>query len=623
MRKKFLWFVLVPFITLLLAVALFIDRWVERGLEAAGEEIVGARVEIDNLSLSLSPIGIRFARIQVANPKDPWKNIIETGGVAFALDFGQLLRNKYIIETMEVNRLLVGTKRTTDGSLPPRPREESSSPGVLRQAADAVVGRVEQAPLFDLEALRRSLNIDSLINLSSLQSLQHVDTLKARVQDASREWETTLAEIERSKQRLTEMETAAKAINISELKSIDAITGAINNLTTISTNINELNNTFTARRSSITNQVNAISASVSIIDDLAKADYERVRSLARLPDLSTQGLATLLLGKTLLQEINYYLGWMEYARATVRSYTPAPQYEKPKRFEGQDIHFPVERSYPKLWIKNITISGGTDPKQDTAAVFITGEVKDITDNQRLTGLPLSVALSGRKGRSFDGRFNAVFDRRNEVPVDDYTVSVSGIPISSFSLGRSTFLPATITRSAARFDVGVHIPGNQFDSNLKMVFGGTVVQFERAPKNDVERIARQVLEGIHGFTATVRLWNTGGPFNLAFSTDLDDQLASRARRVVGEELIRIQQEIRNTVDRRIAAYRADLDRHFQQKKAEALTRIASYERLLNERLALVEGKKKELEARVEEEKKKQTDAAKKKLEDAVKGLFKKQ
>jgi hypothetical protein len=172
------------------------------------------------------------------------------------------------------------------------------------------------------------------------------------------------------------------------------------------------------------------------------------------------------------------------------------------------------------------------------------------------------------------------------------------------------------------DLGVHIPGNQFDSNLKMVFAGMVLQFERPAGNDVERIARQVLEGIRGFTTDLRLWNTGGTFDLAFTTDLDDQLAARTKRVVGEELARIQNEIRSKVDRKIAEKRDELERMFRQRKEEALRRLASYERLLGEKLALVETKKKELEARVEEEKKKQTDAAKKKLEESMKGLFKK-
>jgi len=97
MRKKFILFILIPLLILLVVTYLFIDRWIESGLESAGENIVGARVEIDNLSLGISPLGIRFDRLQVANPRDPWKNLFETGRVAFAMNFGQLLRGKTIV----------------------------------------------------------------------------------------------------------------------------------------------------------------------------------------------------------------------------------------------------------------------------------------------------------------------------------------------------------------------------------------------------------------------------------------------------------------------------------------------------------------------------------------------
>lgn len=108
MRKRFIYFILVPVLVLGLITYLFIDRWIESGLESAGEAIVGAKVEIDGLRVSLFPLALEFNRLQVANPHDPWKNIFETGKVRAALDMGQLLRNKYIIETMEVNNLILG-----------------------------------------------------------------------------------------------------------------------------------------------------------------------------------------------------------------------------------------------------------------------------------------------------------------------------------------------------------------------------------------------------------------------------------------------------------------------------------------------------------------------------------
>ena len=62
MRKKFVYFILIPLLALCLVIYLFVDRWVESGLESAGEAVVGAKVEIDNLHLTLSPVAIQFSR---------------------------------------------------------------------------------------------------------------------------------------------------------------------------------------------------------------------------------------------------------------------------------------------------------------------------------------------------------------------------------------------------------------------------------------------------------------------------------------------------------------------------------------------------------------------------------
>jgi uncharacterized protein (TIGR03545 family) len=207
MRKKFVFFILVPLLLFCVAIYLFADRWIESALEAVGEGIVGAKVEIDHLHISVSPIAIEFARLQVASPKDPWQNIFETGKVRFALNFGQLLRNKYIIETMEVNNLVFGTKRLTDGSLPqPKPEE---SPSIIAQATAAVTREVQKAPVFDLDKLRKGLNIDSLVNVQNLRTVQHLDSLKTQVQEASQQWDATLADIDKSKRQITEIQTSA------------------------------------------------------------------------------------------------------------------------------------------------------------------------------------------------------------------------------------------------------------------------------------------------------------------------------------------------------------------------------------------------------------------------------
>ncbi len=623
MRKKFVFFVLVPLLALCIVLYLFAERWIESGLEEAGEGIVGAKVEIDNLRLSISPVAIEFSRLQVTNPKDTWKNIFETGRVRFALNIGQLIRNKYIVETMEVNNLIFGTKRATDGSLP-KPRSLSGeSSSIIIEATAALTREAKKAPVFDLEKLRKGLKIDSLLSVQSLRTIRHLDSLKLQVQEASQQWRATLADIEKSKQRAAEIEANIKAINLNELRTIESIAGAINKVSAAYKDINELNETFKNRRAAITDQINRLYSSVAMVDDLARADYEMVKGFARLPDLSTQGMANLLLGKEILHKVNNYLSWVDFARTTVPKYLPEPEYEKPKRFQGQDIHFPVERAYPKWWIKNVVISGGEDKNQNPDYFYAHGAVHNITNNQRITGFPLTVALSGFKAPGASFTFDASVDRRPEVPTDNYRLVVQGLTVGDVEFGQADFVPSKITQAVTTVAAEVSVPGNRFDSRLSIGFRDLALSFDRPPRNDVERIVRDVLASISAFRVQLRTWNTAGPFDLALTTDLDDQLAARTKKVIGDELARLQSEIRSKVNQRIAEKRAEFEKIFNQTKDEAVGRLRAYESLVNEKSAMADSKKKELETRVEQEKKKQTDAVKKKLEDAVKGLFKKQ
>jgi uncharacterized protein (TIGR03545 family) len=622
MRKKFVFFIFVPIVALCVIVYLFVDSWVESGLESAGEALVGAKVEIDNLHLSLSPIAIQFSRLQVANSRDPWKNVFETGKARFSLDFGQLLRGKYIIETMEVNNVILATKRTTDGSLPKPPPPSNRQTSVVAELSSMLGNEAQKAPVFDLNKIRKELKIDSLLNIQNLRTIQYIDTLKSRVRDASQQWQATLSDVEKSKQRLTEVQASINAINVNELKTVQNITAALNNVNNAYRGINDINETFKNRQTAVTTQINRLTASVNAIDGYVRSDYEMVRRLARVPDLSTQGLAKLLLGREILQRVGTYLSWIEFAHTAIPKYVSKPDNEKPPRFKGQDIHFPVDRAYPKWWIRKVALSVSEDKAQNPEYFYASGEIHNITNDQRITGFPLTISLSGSKAGGSSFTFNASFDRRPDVPIDNYRVTASNIPAADITFGQADFVPSRITKAIINSSAEVTVPGDQFDSNVKLAFRDLLLVFDRSPQGDIERITRDVLAGITGFNVGLRMWNTAGPLDVALTTDLDDQLAARTRKVIGDEFQKLQNDIRAKVDQRIAEKRAEFEKVFNQKKDEALSQLNGYGSIVNQNLALLDGKKKDLDARIEQEKKKQTDAAKKQIEDAVKGLFKK-
>lgn len=641
MRKNFVFYALIPAVVLILVLYLFLDGWIESGLEYGGEKTVGAKVEIDGLHLSLSPIGVEFKRLQVANPRDTWKNIFETGTVRFALNFGQLLRGKFIIETMEVNNLILATKRSTDGVVPQEPKKSepaappastsvatpsaavpaSEAPSSISEAAKPAAEQKEsKTPSFDMDRIKRELNIDSLLNVGNLQSLQELDTLKLQIETASQQWDSSLADLDKSKQRLSEIESTVKSINVGEIKSLDAAKSALEKVTTTYKSTTELVSTFNTQKSALTEQVNTLSGSVGKIDDIARKDFQFVVSLAHLPDVNMRGLAELVLGKDILRQAFDYLYWLDFARAKVPQYTSMPDPTNPGRMRGINIHFPSERGYPKFWIRKILVSGGTDAAQDPNFFYAKGEILDVSNDQRITGKPIVVDLEAKQGRGTRAEISASFDRRSEPGLDTYGITVSGVPIASLETGRSDFLPSRITNAVGGASIDIRVPGNQFEGNIAAVLSGMKMNFTRDPKNVVERIVRDVLQSIDAVHMKIRMWKNAETFDVAFETDLDDLIASRTKKVIGEEVARLQNEIRNKVNAKIAAKRAEVEKLLSVKKEEVNRRLADYQNQLNEKTALVEAKKKELEKRIDDEKNRATEEAKKKAGDALKKLI---
>jgi uncharacterized coiled-coil protein SlyX len=92
-------------------------------------------------------------------------------------------------------------------------------------------------------------------------------------------------------------------------------------------------------------------------------------------------------------------------------------------------------------------------------------------------------------------------------------------------------------------------------------------------------------------------------------------------VIGDEVAKIQNDLRNKLNAIIAEKRLEVEKLFTEKKETVTKRLKDYENQMNDKLAMVEAKKKEIENRIDQEKKKQTDDVTKKAKDALKGLFK--
>ncbi|OGU56383.1 MAG: hypothetical protein A2V66_06040 [Ignavibacteria bacterium RBG_13_36_8] len=362
--------------------------------------------------------------------------------------------------------------------------------------------------------------------------------------------------------------------------------------------MNEIKQTFVNRYESINTDIKNLTGLVSTIDDIAKSDFEKLKSMAKLPTLSTEGIAQILVGNEMYKRALGYLGWVDLARTNIKKYSPEPEYEKPARFEGQDIPFPVERGYPKLWIKNVKISGRTDKEKQNDFFSASGKAQNITNNQTLTGVPLSFSLDGTYSDRRDLQLSGLIDRTKDIPFDEYAAKLSGVALSSFELGNKNFLPSKITDGRMNTAVKISVPGNGFDSRIDIDLSNFTLQFETEPRSIVERLAREVLEGIKGFNVKMRLWNTGGTFKVALSTDLDNLLSQRLMNVIGAEIANLQNQLRDKFNAIVNQKRAEFDQFYNAQKEKVENKLGTFQTLLNDKLSIVDTKKEELQDRLD-------------------------
>lgn len=618
MKKKILFLAIIPLIIICIVVYIYHNQWIEAGLELAGEEIVGAKVEIDNLQVSFSPIGLELTRLQIANPQHPWENLIETGNVKFEMDDGQLLRGKYIINEISCEDLAIGTKRSTSGAVSAEVKKRAILGGdkitFSKLADDALKNLVTQTPLFDLAKLKDGFNADSLVAILDIKSLKYADSVKSLVEGTIKEWDNIKTDFETSKQKLLNIEQQVKAIDVNNLKNVQTITNAITTVDNAITTVNEVSALVKTRSSSVQTNVTSLVSAVGEVDDIVKSDFARLKEMARLPSFNADGMAQMLVGTEMYKRTMGYLSYVDFARENLESSPDDVEKDQdPPRMKGQDIPFPT-RNFPKFWIKKAMLSANSEKYVDKTLFNASGTVLNISDNQKLTGQPITVDLQGTFRQLRSLKLHGEFDRRKDIPVDTYSLELSGVPVSNFALGKNDFLPAAIQKAAMKTSVNIIVPGDKLDAKIDLLLSDMVISFERPAKTVAEDIVQRVLKGINGLEIGMRVWNTSGEMKMALSTDLDTKIANEIQKILGEELEKLQNRLREEFNARVLPEINKFKSQVETKINEITAGLGDYQSLVTDKLGLVDSKKKELEAQLEKVKKGF-------LEDKLKGLFK--
>ena len=197
------WSGLMAFVIVVVVLAglwlLVVDGVVKRLIERTGTAVVGAKVELDAVDVTLFPLGATLKRLQVTDPDAPMQNAVEIADMAFGVESLQLLRGKVIIDEMAVDGIQFGTPRKASGAVTRKPDE----PGVFSG--------------FTLPSLAIP-DVKEVLQKEELQSVKLVESARGEIQAETDRWRKKLAElpdkakIEAYRKRIESVKSAGKGV---------------------------------------------------------------------------------------------------------------------------------------------------------------------------------------------------------------------------------------------------------------------------------------------------------------------------------------------------------------------------------------------------------------------------
>ncbi|MFC2088239.1 TIGR03545 family protein [Calditrichota bacterium] len=586
---------------------IFTDTWLETQLENAGTLVNGAKVDIDNLDFSLFGPIINWDRLQITNPKNTMKNMIESGFCEFKVEFWPLLSKKVIIENIQLSDLRTNTDREIDGKIEDITLiEQIAESNYVKDTVKRLHEKAESTPALQLAGQIKSGNIDSIMAIMNIRSVKKIDSLQKNLSDQYNKWQQELTNLDYSND-LKEIEQKIKLFDVNKIKTIEDFRSALQKVEGVKSDIERISKEVENKKNNLQKDLGNVNHSVGLIDDWIAADYKNALSMAKLPEINTQNIAELIFGKSVVNQVTQYLGYVGEARSYASQFqSDKPEKKEPPRLKGQDIYFYNQYARPDFWIKNINLTGETENN-----IRLAGIVENIVSDQKQIETPTVIKVGGsnKSGTSldFDGELNYL----KETPNENFNLRYTGFALANTKISDSKLLPNSINKGTGRLESVFNLAGDKIDGQIKFTGQNLVFDFSKQakPKNKFDEIILSVIKSISTVDFVAKIQGHGDNLKFSINSNLDDLFVSKLNAILGKELEAAKQKIKARIDGEVNKYREKLNSMIKEKEKLLNDEIKKYEQQVNEKKDLADKKKKEIEAKIEKEKSKQLDKVK--------------
>jgi len=574
--KIFRWKAIGPLLLLLLVigilVVLFAEPVARDTTEEVSTELLGTQVDVGRLDLLPRQASVDLGALQVADPFEPRRNLVEADRIVLKLNPEALAEKKLVVERFALQGMRFGTTRKT-------PARAVKGNGFAPQALRAVRAWGQQ---FDVPILQLT-PIDTIkqlvLNPAQLGTVQAAQGLLARTDSTRQALEQGFKSVDVGgtvdsarvlADRLSKTDPRALGVDGTR-QAIQAVQQSLKQLDAARKQVEGLQRNVTAG-------VKLLGTGATNLDEARKRDYAFARSLLKLPTFSAPDIGNAFFGKVSIDRFQQALYWAELARHYMPPGLLPREDAGPKRLRasGTTVRFPKERSWPSFLLQlgqvDFTLADGLLKGAYAATV------QGVTSDPALYGKPMLVsAKRDAPGSAIAGLdVGAMVDHRTASVRDSVSARLRGVQLPSFDIPGLPFRIAPGTGAASlnfalrgdrllgRWSIG----SNQVAWALDSTSGR---------RSDLEQVVWRVVSGLKQLDVSAQVSGSIKAPRLSVRSNLDDAIAQRLKAVVGEEVAKAEALARAKVDsivsdkvepvkQRVAAVQADATRRVADEQA---------------------------------------------------------
>ncbi|HZH40496.1 MAG TPA: TIGR03545 family protein [Gemmatimonadales bacterium] len=590
----FRWKAVIPFGTFVLILVLFwvlFGNWlVKRALEAGGTAAARAKVEIDQVRISLWQSRLTISGLTIASPTEAFKNTLQADQLDADFETLPLLRKKFIVDRLAATGLRFGTPRTTDGRVTPSEASSDTatngpttpgassqpkSPSKTSEAAENLAGRLN-FPILNLATGK--LDVGTL-DPSRLSTETAARSLQARADSAQKAWNAALLDLHTGP---TVDSAVALANRLKGAKPTDLT--AVNNARRMLSLLSQAKDKVDALGRGIAAGASDLQHGVAQLDSAKARDLETARGLVKLPALDASQIGAAVFGPAAAGKFEKALHWVRVARqyapgGLTPHATPAP---KRVRRAGTTVRFPREHDLPAFWLKSGDVSFTLDSTRNYS-----GKLADLTTSQTLTGKPTTFNTQTPALQA-----GALLDHRRPQALD----TISGV------------IPAVKLPDLAIPVGGIHLAPGAGTMSFRFALEGEILRagwdvksshitwtHDSAAAGGAGGLVWQVVSGISTLDVSARLSGTPESPSLSVRSNLDQAISDRIKGLMGNQVKAAEQKLTAQVnayaDPLIAPVKsqvASVTGTAQQQLGASQSKIADAQKQLQQRLKSLTG-----------------------------------